>query len=548
MGSAPDDQPIAEFCLLEALDWVDSDAVEVASFAQAWGLAERAFADRSWSCATGYAQILAAVVGILHSPEAMGENPFYIRQLHGEERPFEVATEGADAERASLPLLVPNFRYLHSNWAPSAMYWVDVPGSRFPTPPSPRGSRAARSSPRPPWVTALETQIALLLWKFGDEIRPATAARNGHLLVLSPYSETREELGKMFQVGQPVRLIPFPATTLEARAEDSWAEALHHLNYEVHTLEDSLDAIRTFPHLVRARLQVNTAINDTGNTQRHTIVNLPYISRLGRNKAASLVGISRCKGTLWILGPFRAGIEQMGTTWGWMARACRDLNLVLTPESGAGGLLVRDIVRLGDATSDMGFDRAALTLLEPLSQEAPLHRHLVTPLDVARAFGFPLYGRVPPKEWRVPPSTIVLVGLSPPAHPLDGLRDMRSNGRLDNKHCRWYRLRTPAAAFYATGGKNARFWLAVVEGYAAVFRGNTPIATFPHPMWTQGLPAPGLDVTIKGRRPAFVVQVITHTSPHPFPWIWDPDDPVPDLVPHKVRQRATPEAILPGMA
>ena len=35
------------------------------------------------------------------------------------------------------------------------------------------------------------------------------------------------------------------------------------------------------------------------------------MSDLARNEAASLVGLSRAKGTLWIVGPARDAIEQM---------------------------------------------------------------------------------------------------------------------------------------------------------------------------------------------------------------------------------------------
>ena len=64
------------------------------------------------------------------------------------------------------------------------------------------------------------------------------------------------------------------------------------------TWKQHLAAMRRYPHLVRDRLQVNTTINDTGNTQRHAIVNLPYISDLARNEAASLVGLRPLQGHL----------------------------------------------------------------------------------------------------------------------------------------------------------------------------------------------------------------------------------------------------------
>ena len=344
--------PPAEACLQGALAWVETDLPQPATFAQAWGLAPRLFPDPQLIHCYRLTPTLCVLVGCLHSPEAMSATPYYFRLTPGGPRPYEITDSGTEGQAFRLPLVVPNFPYRHPTWAPAGIYWLELPRRSYPQPDgaldlSPYKGRRPSLNVLPKWIAALEGLLALLLLRFGNRAFPPAGERNACILALSPFSIIRDAIGLLYPVGTPADQLLLGNASSAERIQDSWHQCLEELHLPSATWEDHLQAMRQYPHLVRDRAQVDTTINDTGNTQAHTIVHLPYISKLARNEAASLVGISRQRGTLWIMGPVRDGIEAMGTTWGWTARACRDLGVVLTQEEGAGGLTLSNTVRLG---------------------------------------------------------------------------------------------------------------------------------------------------------------------------------------------------------
>ena len=220
---------------------------------------------------------------------------------------------------------------------------------------------------------------------------------------------------------------------------------------------------------------------------------------------------------------------------------------MLTQEEGAGGLTLTDTLHLGAVRRDTSATDSAKTLIAPLLKSGPIKSPTVTPLDMANVLGFPLRSLshqrslpLPPLEWRIPPSSFVLVSLTEASAPFEGIYDLMCADDLapGGPTCRWYRMRVPSACWYDVPRDPAcPWWAAVCNGVRHIQKDGMTITALPSQYWRIGHLEPFVDVTLSSASKVHRIQLYTYTRDLVFPWIWTAGTDIPHTPAHTVATR-----------
>ena len=243
------------------------------------------------------------------------------------------------------------------------------------------------------------------------------------MLLLSPFGEVRALLNNLLPSEPTPRstaaLVEHRRELTRARNVDNAHPATASLSFReaalaygcpTDTAAQVLRVFHTHPHLVRARLQFDTMINDTGNTQLHVVMGTPYFSPLPLFPQPFLVGMSRQKHCLFVVADWMHANAQIGSPWQAVAQKALHLRTVLSRRSLLGLLPAppHQLGHPGALTSGTPFARIA-TWLRPIEEVEALEGKFLHPIEIANALGYPPSGPFLAPLWRLPPGSILVV-------------------------------------------------------------------------------------------------------------------------------------------